>query len=157
MNKIKYQLHLLLNNKHKFLINILLYGIILIFYNTYINNHDIINCMTSDTPEEKLEYIYYLENEIHNLRSQINNLETLHIREEDTLKTLEDNQGYLIDKVRSLEEQLSEANQTIGEMAGDNIDLRTKAYEKHQAYVERIRELEEEKKRCEDHLSQFKK
>ena len=157
MNQLKYKTHLILHSKYKFLINILLYIIILIFYNTYINNLNIIDCMVSDIPEEKLEYIYYLENEIHNLRSQINDLETSHIREEEVLKTLEDNQGYLIDKVRSLEEQLSEANQTIGEMAGDNIDLRTKAYEKHQAYVDRIRELEEEKKRCEDHLSQFKK
>lgn len=141
MNIIQYQIHILIQSKHKFLFNIVLYFIIMLIYNLYLNN-TYIECMMRSNSFPSLhadahitnndliyenahltEHILALKQEIASLKEQCL---TERIENEYTIGILEENQRYLIAEKRALQAKLLETNQTVSILMCDNIDLKEK-------------------------------
>lgn len=145
--QLQYIFHVLLNSKHKILINIFIYLVIISISNIFFNEINIIECMMRSNSfpsigaDEHLvhndlvyenaqltEQILSLKQEIELLRDQIL---TERIENEYTIGTFEENQRYLIGKNRALQAELLEVKETMGQISGDNIELREKLRVQH--------------------------
>ena len=172
MLKLTYILHILLQSRYKLLLNILIYVSVIIIYYIILNDITIIECMkkaSSDIPipeETQEEYIQFLENEILQIDAKRSSLEHYSKQLERKLDSTEtepgieqikEDQNTLIEEVQSLEGQLAEAKETTKELAHDNIDLKHEIVERHQSYIEQLKELEAQKKDCEDKLTSLRK
>lgn len=172
LNKLQYQTHLLLNSKYRIFISVIIYRSIIYFYNSYINDNNIAVCMKNTEPIESgsadiniiaqlaTENIYLKERIATLERELLLNTERLYTDKynyESHIKTLEENQGHLIAEIRSLKEQASEASDTIGEMAGSNVDLRSDAAERQESYDASRRDFETARKQYEDATDDLRK
>lgn len=172
--KLNYLAHLLFNSKYKFLLNILFFSSFMFIYNLYINEIDLVECMkrskpnTIEMPESNIEHIQLLENENKQLKEHMHRLEDQIISStsdttvsyatyEATISSLETNQHYLINKVNALQQKLTEAKGLISELAGDNVELRTNAIERQQAFDKTLEDLEIAKRHCTDTLNALHK
>lgn len=167
LNQLNYYSHLILNSKYKFLFNIIVFILFIYIYNLYTNEIDFIECMKRSKPnlieQIDLNRIEFLENENRTLRNYIQELETqLHSNKEEhyitkttqqtNIESLEDTQNYLVNKISILQQQIIEANNTINEMAGDNVELRTNAVENQQSFERTLQDLDQAKQHCTDAL-----
>lgn len=146
MQLLNYQIHILLNSKYKLFINMLIYIIIVLLYEVYIHETNIVECMIrsdlQSTPEPETDIIDNLMKQINVLTQENERLNELRIIEKARYKveieTLEENQLHLIRENRLLKSQLLEAKETIGIAVGDNMDLRSKLIVQ-QEYIEGLR------------------
>lgn len=150
MNKLNYYTHVLLNSKYKIFINIIFYLIILFIYNSILHEYHVTECMKRavpmPSPESDTDYTQLLENENKQLKEH---LET----QQSNIEYLEENQKYLMDKISTLQVQITEAHDTMAEIAGSNMDLRSQAAEKQIIFERTLENLEAAKKHCADALS----
>jgi chromosome segregation ATPase len=98
------------------------------------------------SPESDTDYTQLLENENKQLKEH---LET----QQSNIEYLEENQKYLMDKISTLQVQITEAHDTMAEIAGSNMDLRSQAAEKQIIFERTLENLEAAKKHCADALS----
>lgn len=79
--KLNYYAHMLLNSKHRLLLNMLVYIIIMFTYNIYFNEIPFIECMKESNIEYTLpqesnsDYVKYLEQEAWKMDKRIEGLE----------------------------------------------------------------------------------
>ena len=139
--KLNYYALKLLNSKYKVVITLLIYLIIIYIYTLSINNIDIADCMMRANSFPSLQADKHLANnnlefENFELSERIISLEkelqatrdfclTERVENEHIRGIIEENQRYLINENRQLRANLLEAEQTIGKMAGENVELRT--------------------------------
>jgi len=150
MDKINYMAHTLLNSKYKGFLNILFYLGILFISDLMFNESNITECMKRvvpiSSPESDTDYVQFLENENKNLKEHIE-------IQQSNITYFEENQKYLMDKISILQTQIDEAHNTIAEVAGSNMDLRSQAAEKQVIFERTLENLEAAKKHCTDALT----
>lgn len=154
MTRIYYIIHILLQSKYKFLIAILMYFLISVTYNLCTTNTILADCMMRSNSYPSLQADTYLNNnglEIENLELTEQNLSlkqelellrdqilTERIENEYTIGIFEENQRFLIAKNRALQAELLEIKETMGQISGDNIELREQL-RIHREYSEILR------------------
>lgn len=170
-NKVNYMIHILLHSKHKFLLNIMFYFLIMFVYQLHLNECNVTECMKRSIPiisrPADTEYIMQLEIENMNLKNRIILLERElkfnldqryidQIRSNDTIRVLRENQEHLIEEIRSLKGHITEAQDTYSELVCDNVDLRCEIMEHQQKHIDSQIEKEAAKKKCDEDLDSLR-